>query len=563
MGKVLSFLFGTLSTEDLDSIRRNVNALAQNQQKITHVLQESLSILNMSRIEIAENRKSINELLHAFAELNEDFRNVTVIFNERIFNLDRHVAMNSIIEGLSRLITEARFYIEHLQMQLNMLTLGHLSPSVISPKNLRSLLLGIASELPPGILLPSDPTTELWNYYKILSCHTLLDTNRILIVMSIPLLDYDSNFQIFKPFNLPIPVNLNSSDDHSFSMLAYLNLEAKAIGVNVQKTKYILLNDERLDECIRPDVNFCDIRSPIYRINLSKLCIIALFMKDNVLIKENCKNIIKLNALSPMAEYLSDGTWVVVTNTPLRMTIVCESISNNKEIIIKPPVDLLKLKTSCSANNDRLSLLPFYNIETQLNIDEPFERFIKNYNWTYSNTWNDFHKSVPNFTYNKLPKALSAIENIPMDSLISELNKVKEISIDEPEPLIPSWVSIIIAIFIISLIIFICCLGKRFKRWLNINLEKTRQTSASPDELVDAGCTRGVDAAEKRSNTFSPSANRISRSSQSSQPYVMEPLVKSRLIFKELMDQSKKLKRFPTTMNIPETIKELEEEDDI
>ena len=73
--------------------------------------------------------------------------------------------------------------------------------------------------------------------------------------------------------------------------------------MNVQKTNYILLNDERLNKYIRPGVNFCDIKSPVYRINLSKLCIIALFMKDNALIKENCKNTIKLNALSPMAEY--------------------------------------------------------------------------------------------------------------------------------------------------------------------------------------------------------------------------------------------------------------------
>ena len=156
VGKVLSFLFGTLSSEDLDSIRRNVNVLAQNKQKITHVLQESLSILNVSRIEVAENRKSVNELLNAFAELHADFSNVTIVFNERIFNLDRHVAMNSIIEGLSRLFTEARFYIEHLQMQLNKLTVGHLSPSVISTKNLRSLLIGIASKLPPGILLTTE-----------------------------------------------------------------------------------------------------------------------------------------------------------------------------------------------------------------------------------------------------------------------------------------------------------------------------------------------------------------------------------------------------------------------
>ena len=78
-----------------------------------------------------------------------------------------------------------------------------------------------------------------------------MDTNRIFIVMLIPLLDYDSNFEIFKPFNLPIPVNLNSSDDRSFSMLTYSNLEAKAIGVSVQQTNYILLNKDGLDKCIQ------------------------------------------------------------------------------------------------------------------------------------------------------------------------------------------------------------------------------------------------------------------------------------------------------------------------
>jgi hypothetical protein len=61
--------------------------LAQNQQEITHVLQESLSILNVSRIEVAENRKSVNELLNAFAELHEDFRNVAIVINEFFLNL--------------------------------------------------------------------------------------------------------------------------------------------------------------------------------------------------------------------------------------------------------------------------------------------------------------------------------------------------------------------------------------------------------------------------------------------------------------------------------------------
>ena len=67
-------------------------------------------------------------------------------------------------------------------------------------------------------------------------------------------------------------------------------------------------------------------------------------MNDNALMKENGKNTIKVNALSPMAEYISDGTWVVVTNTPLRMTIVCESISGNTEIIINIPETVKELE---------------------------------------------------------------------------------------------------------------------------------------------------------------------------------------------------------------------------
>jgi hypothetical protein len=40
----------------------------------------------------------------------------------------------------------------------------------------------------------------------------------------------------------------------------------------------------------------------------------------------------------------------------------------------------------------------------------------------------------------------------------------------------------------------------------------------------------------------------------------MEPLVKGRITFKELLKQSKNLKRYPASINIPETVKELEKD---
>lgn len=45
VGKVLSFLFGTLDEADLDTIKTNVRNLADNQEQIKHVLTESMTFI--------------------------------------------------------------------------------------------------------------------------------------------------------------------------------------------------------------------------------------------------------------------------------------------------------------------------------------------------------------------------------------------------------------------------------------------------------------------------------------------------------------------------------------
>lgn len=97
-------------------------------------------------------------------------------------------------------------------------------------------------------------------------------------------------------------------------------------------------------------------------------------------------------------------------------------------------------------------------------------------------------------------------------------------------------------------------MGKKFKHWLTLNLAKTRQTSAAFDGLVGVDNTKGVGAAI-RVNTSSPSAKniRISKSSESSKQHAEgESLMKGRITFKELLKQSKNLKRYPAIINIPE-----------
>jgi len=75
-----------------------------------------------------------------------------------------------------------------------MLSLGQLSPSIVTPSCLRSILVGIRAGLSHHMRSPVDPTKELWMYYSALGCVTLLEDDKLLVLISVPPLDRDSIF---------------------------------------------------------------------------------------------------------------------------------------------------------------------------------------------------------------------------------------------------------------------------------------------------------------------------------------------------------------------------------
>ena len=87
-----------------------------------------------------------------------------------------------------------------------MLSLGHLSPSVITPKSFNGLLLEIENQLPEYLKLPYDPKGEIWKLCQTLTCTTVLDKGRFLVVISIPLLDNMNTFAILNILNMPLPL---------------------------------------------------------------------------------------------------------------------------------------------------------------------------------------------------------------------------------------------------------------------------------------------------------------------------------------------------------------------
>ena len=69
IGQLMSTLFGTVLENNLENIARNIKISANNQEQIIHDLDVSLSVLNLSRMQVIENRRSIMDLIIVIQKL--------------------------------------------------------------------------------------------------------------------------------------------------------------------------------------------------------------------------------------------------------------------------------------------------------------------------------------------------------------------------------------------------------------------------------------------------------------------------------------------------------------
>lgn len=141
IGKAFNFLLGTVSESDLQGIRNNINNLANNQQKITHVVKESLTLINSTRIAVQENRQQINEFIGALVTLSVQLKNTSTGLEKQVHKLDyfvnSYLRINRTVQEVLVMTAEVRNHVEHLYIQLNALALGHLTPSIMAPQDLK------------------------------------------------------------------------------------------------------------------------------------------------------------------------------------------------------------------------------------------------------------------------------------------------------------------------------------------------------------------------------------------------------------------------------------------
>jgi hypothetical protein len=329
---------------------------------------------------------------------------------------------------------------------------------VIDPNNLRILLSDIKSKLSPHLRLPKDEKRDIWQHYQFLTCTTVLEKDRILAILNVPLMDLTRKFDIYKVHNLPVPVHNMTTSSKPNSMVAHFDLETQYFAVNKDKTKYSLLDNDGISRCTNPLIDFCEFKNQIFPIKLSNLCVISLFTHQDW--KSTCSTIVKHNTRLPLASYISDGIRIVASMNKFHLTIRCpKGKVTDKEIT--PPLVTVPLQEGCSVYSDYFTLTPIYTMKSVEMLGNSFTTLFKSFKTLNVTIWQTFHSAISNLSKIKLPKKLESIKQISMDNLIEE---TQLLNIPDADFVFPSWVISVSAGLggvLLGVLVFVYCKYKR------------------------------------------------------------------------------------------------------
>ena len=264
----------------------------------------------------------------------------------------------------------------------------------------------------------------------------------MIVLVHIPLLDAGEQFEIFEAHSLPVPMQQPENGGMVVrKIMAEYELEAPAIAINKERSKYILLRPEEARQCIGTLASHCAMRSPTLPVNLSKACIVALFMRDLEKRKKNCQVAVKTGVRLPLAEYLSTGVWIITTDKRLLFTIICQDGQEAREDTIEPPIGVISLPITCKATNSYLSLPAYFRFDSMEQISDPHLAELRSQNLTSLDIWNPVHTALPTFNFSKLPSKLRALKRMPVAPFIAELQGLETI---QKEFIFPSWGYVVI-----------------------------------------------------------------------------------------------------------------------
>ena len=291
---------------------------------------------------------------------------------------------------------------QDLRVQLDMLSLGHLYPNITDPTLLRDHLLEGQAKLPRHLKLLADPATELWHYYNSQGCLTLVENNRLLIVVSLSLLDSCNIYVVFQVINLPIPYPHRKQGSGT---VAKYKLESENIALDLTRKKFMLLTPLK-----QKSVNMIYSELAYQTAQYIHLCVMEIYRDDRRGIQQHCLVEILLDVILPKVVRITDGVWAITSRDASELSQVGAGKSP-KTIKITPPLSILRVPIGSGVYGDSITLPPYYQAEEKFVTSNAFLSLVNTTLIRGMGLWEPLIRKFSNITSQAIPEILSPFKN--------------------------------------------------------------------------------------------------------------------------------------------------------
>ena len=191
LGDALSWLTGTATTKEVNSIKNRVNqliAMQHKQETLVHII----SVLNVTRYVTLVNRQHTNLVMDTVERTCHDVTTLYNIINSLYTSLNyQQIVLHicSILANLRYSLYYMRQVIMHAMDYIDAATAGILSPHVPAVEDLRKMLIHIKEALPSTMHL-SVSLEDTIHFYRYLSTHVLITDKQFLLVIDVPIQDH-------------------------------------------------------------------------------------------------------------------------------------------------------------------------------------------------------------------------------------------------------------------------------------------------------------------------------------------------------------------------------------
>ena len=465
VGSAASYLFGLVDHAEFKSMSDIMDHLVDMTEEERRTLNMHSTILNVTALHVDALEENQKRTTDAIRTLDEETRAINLTLSstqQSVYTLDNSVRMISALSYASTAMNDLDYIYNRFSTGIGAMTRGVLSPEILPPTKLISILDELNKVNLRALWPSTDPYIPL--YYKFSSVLPV-KTDIFLFYVLLPLYPEPNNeMNLFKVTALPFPINPNVTISYGelppfFAISADHSLHSDLLNADLENCRQL------------SSIYFCDEARPLFTSNYPS-CTYSLY--TGLKVDKYCDKHVGTSLLRPLVLRDSDR-WLYATSSPMHMTIVCPSKTTTVSLDIG--VGSIETPSTCRITS------PFAQLPTAKNIKRLGTEVV---NFTLIRPFNislsDSEKLTVGIFNDTLYQDILSLTGspVPLHSLSQEIGQLRTIQQHRVHAATQSHYALILSLTATIVIILTIVLSCYMKRVLKENRDRFGAPSGNP-----------------------------------------------------------------------------------